>query len=93
MRFPVPCKEEQQTILTHIAEKTEPLTKAITQTEAEITLIREYRERLILDAVTGQIDLRGWQGALDDTLTDDSLAALADDDTAETEPEDTDEDA
>jgi len=41
--------------------------------EKEITLIREYRERLIADAVTGQIDLRGWQPSADDRCCDDGF--------------------
>jgi|GEM_PF-358620 len=81
----VPSLEEQHAILTHIKARTEPLTAAIHQAEKEITLIREYRERLIHDAVTGQMDLRGWQGAENDTLDDDSLADLTDDEVQEAE--------
>lgn len=47
--------------------------------QSEITLIREYRDRLIADAVTGQVDLRGWQPGPDDAVSDDHLAALGDD--------------
>lgn len=47
---------------------------------AEIALIREYRDRLIADAVTGQVDLRSWQPGPDDVVSDDALAALGDDD-------------
>ena len=52
---------------------------AITRIEEEIKLIREYRDRLIADAVTGQVDLRGWQPGSDDAVNDDVLAALGDD--------------
>jgi len=79
VQIPVPPLTEQHTILTHIKAKIEPLTAAIHQAEQEITLIREYRERLIADAVTGQIDLRGWQPRADDAICDDELAALAED--------------
>ena len=48
-------------------------------------LIREYRDRLIADAVTGQVDLRGWQPGPDDAVSDDDLAALGDDDAEPTE--------
>jgi len=86
--FIVPPLEEQHTLLAHIKTQTAPIDRAITQSEQEITLIREYRERLIADAVTGQIDLRGWQPSADDlTFEDDSLAALADDDAPDA-PED-----
>jgi len=81
-RFPValPPIEEQHTILAHIKARTEPLTAAIHQAEKEITLIREYRERLIADAVTGQMDLRGWQPSAEDPISDTDFAALADND-------------
>jgi len=87
VQLPVPGKEEQHAILTHIKTKTEPLTTAIHQSEQEITLIREYRERLIADAVTGQIDLRGWQPSADDPINDDGLLALADPDTTRLDEE------
>jgi len=86
-RFPValPPLTEQHTILAHIKAEAAPLAAAITQAEAEITLIREYRERLIQDAVTGQIDLRGWLPGPDDPPDDDNFAALVDNDAAQTE--------
>ncbi|MDW9783682.1 restriction endonuclease subunit S [Sinorhizobium meliloti] len=46
--------------------------------EKEISLIREYRDRLIADAVTGQVDLREWRPGPDDAIGDDDLAALGD---------------
>ncbi len=33
--------------------------QAITRTQREIELMREYRSRLIADVVTGQVDVRG----------------------------------
>ncbi len=55
--------------------------------EKEITLIREYRDRLIADAVTGQVDLRAWRPGPDDAVSDDYLAALGDDDADPAEEE------
>ncbi len=43
----------------------------------EIELIREYRDRLISDVVTGQIDVRGWQPKPDDENDAEVLAALS----------------
>ena len=40
-------------------------------------MIREYRDRLIADVVTGQVDVRGWQPGPDDVVDDAALAALA----------------
>lgn len=47
--------------------------------EKEIGLIREYRDRLIADVVTGQIDVRGWKPGPHDVASEDELAALGDD--------------
>jgi len=90
--FAVPPLEEQHTILTHIKTKTEPLTTAIHQAEQEITFIREYRERLIHDAVTGQMDLRGWQPSADVPISDTDFAALADNDAPDPQGETRDDD-
>jgi type I restriction enzyme S subunit len=79
--FTVPPVEEQQTICRWITDECQPLDDAITRTEEEIKLIREYRDRLIADAVTGQVDLRGWQPGPDDAVSDDDLAALGDEET------------
>jgi len=90
-RFPValpPTVEEQQAIVAHIKTENAPLDDAITRTEEEIKLIREYRDRLIADVVTGQVDLRGWQPGPEDVVDDAALAALGDDQDDVTEEED-----
>ena len=79
VRLPVPHKDEQEAILSHIEIETRDLDEAIARAEDEIKLIREYRDRLIADAVTGQVDLRGWQPGPDDAVDDDDLVALGDD--------------
>jgi type I restriction enzyme S subunit len=90
-RFPValpPTVEEQQAIVAHIKAESAPLDEAITRTEDEIKLIREYRDRLIADVVTGQVDVRGWQPGPEDVVDDAVLAALGDDQEDVTEEED-----
>jgi type I restriction enzyme S subunit len=77
--FTVPPIEEQQAICRWIADECQPLDEAIAHAEDEIKLIREYRDRLISDAVTGQVDLRDWRPGPDDAVSDDDLAALGDD--------------
>jgi type I restriction enzyme S subunit len=84
-RLPVPPVGEQQEILLFIASETKDLDETIARAHEEIALIREYRDRLIADAVTGQVDLRGWQPGPDDAVSDDDLAALGDDDAEPTE--------
>lgn len=81
-RFPValpPTVDEQQAIVAHIKTESAPLDETIARTEEEIKLIREYRDRLIADVVTGQVDVRGWQPGPDDVVDDAELAALGDD--------------
>lgn len=58
-----PTPDERQRIVAHIASETMDIDRAIQAAGNEITLIREYRDRLISDVVTGQIDVRGWQPA------------------------------
>lgn len=55
--FP-PDLAEQKAVLDHIAAATAAFDKAIEQAQNEIALIREYRERLIADVVTGKLDVR-----------------------------------
>jgi type I restriction enzyme, S subunit len=85
----LPPVDEQKTICKWIADECQPLDEAITRAEDEIKLIREYRDRLIADAVTGQVDLRGWQPGPDAAVSDDVLAALGGD---EVEPAEDDAD-
>lgn len=93
IRIPLPPADEQQAICDLIADECQPLNKAIQNTENEITLIREYRDRLIADVVTGQIDVRGWQPGPDDMVNDEDLAALGDDEECEESAEEDDDGA
>lgn len=77
--IPIPPVSEQQAICCWISNECQPLDEAIARAEEEIRLIREYRDRLIFDVVTGQVDVRGWQPGTDDVVSDDDLAALGDD--------------
>ncbi|WP_457805412.1 restriction endonuclease subunit S [Stenotrophomonas maltophilia] len=74
----LPPIEEQKTICRWITDECKPLDDAITRIEEEIKLIREYRDRLIADVVTGQVDVRGWRPGPDDVADDAALAALGD---------------
>lgn len=78
---PLPSLNEQVEIEAHINRETQDIDLAIARTEDEIKLIREYRDRLIADVVTGQIDVRGWRPGPDDVVSDEDLAALGDDET------------
>lgn len=94
-RFPVaipPTVAEQQRILAQIKLESGPLDSAIEQALTEIKLIREYRDRLIADVVTGQMDVRGWTPGPDDVASEDELVALGDDEAGNTEEEEVDGD-
>lgn len=57
----------------------------------EISLLREYRDRLIADVVTGQVDVRGWVPGPDDVVADEDLAALGDEEEPNGEENDADD--
>lgn len=79
--FPVPLPpvEEQRMIEAYLVNESKDIDEAIARAKDEIDLIREYRDRLIADVVTGQVDVREWQPGLDDLVNDEELAALGDD--------------
>jgi type I restriction enzyme S subunit len=89
---PLPSLDEQAEIEAHIQRETQDIDLAIARAEEEIQLIREYRDRLIADVVTGQVDVRGWQPGPEDVVDDALLSALGDDQEDMTEEEDGDGD-
>ena len=64
--LPVPPLREQQQIMESIAHQTREQAGAISRLECEISLLREYRTRLIADVVTGKLDVRGAAAQLPD---------------------------
>ncbi len=75
---PLPDGAEQERIAKQLDIETAEVNGAIAKVEDEIKLIREYRDRLIADVVTGQVDVRGWQPGSDDIVNDEELAAFGD---------------
>ena len=53
--FPVPPIEEQRAIVSYIEAKCAKINSLISDIEAEIEYLKEYKQRLIADCVTGQI--------------------------------------
>ncbi|WP_429011430.1 restriction endonuclease subunit S [Aeromonas allosaccharophila] len=88
VRLAVPPVDEQQNILSFIAVETKDLDETVRRANDEIKLILEYRDRLIADVVTGQVDVRSWQPGPDDVVDDAALAALGDENEDVTEEED-----
>lgn len=80
----LPSLIEQKNIVEHVDSHTRNIEHTIQQIEQEITLINEYRTRLISDVVTGKVDVRGVAVPLADDTTslqdDDPTADLLDDD-------------
>lgn len=77
-KTPLPPVAERQDIVKNITEKAAEIDKAILKLEKELSLIGEYRTRLISDVVTGKLDVR------------EAVKALAEENIVET-IEDTDE--
>ncbi len=57
--IPVPPIAEQREIIAAVGETTESIERTSLASQKQIALINEYRTRLIADAVTGQLDVRG----------------------------------
>jgi type I restriction enzyme S subunit len=83
----LPPRQEQDDLVAQIEAQIAVLDRAIEAGRNEIDRVREYHDRLVWDAVTGQIDLRTWQPGPDDFVTEEDLAALGDDDENETTEE------
>lgn len=53
--IPLPPLSEQRAIVAHIEQKCSKVNSLITELEAEIEYLKEYKQRLIADCVTGQV--------------------------------------
>ena len=54
----VPPQEEQRSIVSYIEEKCQKIDTLITELQAEIDYLKEYKQRLIADMVTGQVNVQ-----------------------------------
>lgn len=54
----VPPLDEQRAIVSYIEDKSNKVNSLITELEAEIEYLKEYKQRLISDCVTGQINVQ-----------------------------------
>ena len=89
--FPIvlPPLVEQRATLDEISRQSTGLDAAIDRAHREISLLREYRTRLIADVVTGKLDVREAAARLPDEA--DEPEALQDTDTLTEGDNDTDE--
>ena len=56
--LPLPPIEEQIAIVSHIEGKVKKVNSLINELESEIEFLREYKQKLIADCVTGQINVQ-----------------------------------
>jgi type I restriction enzyme S subunit len=64
--IPIPSPDEQTAIVEYLDAQTAKIDAAIAALRREINLLREYRERLIADVVTGKVDVREVSARLPD---------------------------
>ena len=55
---PLPPLDEQRAIVSYIEEKCQKTDTLITELQAEIEYLKEYKQRLIADVVTGQVNVQ-----------------------------------
>ena len=83
----VPSVTEQESIVGYTDEDTAGLAGLIDRARREISLLHEYRTRLIADVVTGKLDVREATARLPDE-GDEPLPDAADDESAPDDPAD-----
>lgn len=81
--LPLPPLTGQETIVTSVIEMSKGVVHAMEGAQREIDLLREYRTRLIADAVTGKVDVRVAAADLPDEPTTSEDIGLLTDDVAE----------
>ena len=69
--LPLPPTLEQERIVIAVARASAQTQARIAATKAEISLIREYRTRLVADVVTGKLDVREVAAQLPHEIDDD----------------------
>ena len=78
-----PPLSEQTAIVEHLDAQTSKLDTAIAAARREIELLREYRERLIADMVTGKVDVREVAAQLPEELPEEEAELMDMDEIAE----------
>lgn len=58
VEIPYPKKDEQLAIVKHLQDISTHFGRVIAKVQAELTLLGEYRTRLVTDVVTGKLDVR-----------------------------------
>ena len=69
----LPPIDEQREVLAHLDRATKKPSEAFDRAHREISLLREYRTRLIADVVTGKLDVREAASRLPDEVEEPEL--------------------
>lgn len=59
--IPLPPLDEQRAIVAYIDEKCSKINSLISELESEIEYLKEYKQRLIADCVTGQVNVSNYK--------------------------------
>jgi len=62
IRIIVPPLSEQTQIVKYLDEQTQKIDSTVEKESQRIELLKEYRQSLISEVVTGKVDVRGWNG-------------------------------
>ena len=83
----VPPADEQAAIVEFVERNSLSIERVVSRLEREITLLREYRTRLVADVVTGKLDVRAAAAALPEEapLEDATASPDSDDDALDTD--------
>ena len=60
--IPLPSKTEQTQIVEYLDEQTQKIDSTIEKETQRTELLKEYRQSLISEVVTGKVDVREWNG-------------------------------
>lgn len=85
-----PSPQEQSEIVAYVAAETETANAGIDLVEREISLIQEFRTRIVADVVTGKLDVRALATTLPETAGQEMAFDLAEDEDLDDLPEDSD---
>ena len=75
--IPLPPREEQRQVLDFLGRETARIDNLILEGEKAISFLQERRSALISAAVTGKIDVRGWQPPVGSTASSEATQTEA----------------
>ena len=83
--IPVPSKEEQKNIVEYLDSECSKINKQVSDLNRQIELLREINNRIISDAISGKIDVRGIEIPEYEFVDEDADADNEDDSEEETD--------